>query len=50
VRIPAKINDTLDEFGRIGNPGHDFVAANFLCVLNIDSIFFIAQGEGEKFG
>ena len=45
----AQVHDALDEVGRIGDAGHGFVAADFLNLQNIDAVFFLAQGEGEKF-
>ena len=45
----AQIDDALDKFGAVGDAGHRIVAAQLLDFLDIDAVFFVTQGKGEKF-
>src|SRR5450830_86843 len=46
----AQVQHALDEIRRIGDAGRAFVVADLADLLDIDAVFFLAQGEGEVFG
>src|ERR1044071_5965493 len=47
--VAAQIDHALDEVGRIRDPRHGVVAADFPYLENVDTVFFASEGKRKKF-